>query len=180
LIEFALVTPLLLLLAFGTAEMGMGWVANNRLEGSVSTAARIGSSSGHIAEADRSILQSLRSSLPQELLDNLDRVVVFKSTTANGVVPAACIKPVGSTSQVGVNGSCNTYAGATVKGTIPSDLGSSDDFWAPSSRNDNLSDPPDYIGVWVRTTHEDVTGTFFSDMTIVKQSVYRIQPDIEG
>ena len=40
-IEFAFVTPLLLLLAFGTAEMGMAWVADNRVEGSVSTAARI-------------------------------------------------------------------------------------------------------------------------------------------
>ena len=33
--------PLLLLLAFGTAEMGLAWVTNNRVEGSVSTAARI-------------------------------------------------------------------------------------------------------------------------------------------
>lgn len=180
LIEFALVVPLLLLLAFGTAEMGLGWVANNRVEGATSTAARIAASSGSLAEADRSVLQSLRSSLPQEQLDRLDRVIIFKSTTANGAVPASCIKAVGSTNQTGVTGSCNSYAGATVQGTIPADLGAADDFWLPTGRNDRLSDPPDYIGVWVRTTYESKTGTFFDDMQIVKVSVYRIQPDIDG
>jgi len=179
-IEFALVLPLLLLLAFGTAEMGLAWVTNNRVEGSTSTAARIAASSGSLAEADRSVLQSLKSSLPQEQLDRLDRVVIFKPTNANGGVPSGCIKPVGSTSQVGVNGSCNTYAGSTLQAAIPTDLGAADDFWLPTSRNDRLADPPDYIGVWVRTTHGAKTGTFFDDMTITKISIYRIQPDIDG
>ncbi len=48
------------------------------------------------------------------------------------------------------------------------------------SRNDRLADPPDYIGVWVRTTHGSKTGTFYDDMTITKISIYRIQPDIDG
>ena len=56
---------------------------------------------------------------PQEQLNRLDRVVIFKPTNANGGVPAGCIKPVGSTSQAGVTGPCNTYAGTTVRGTHP-------------------------------------------------------------
>ena len=181
-IEFALVVPLLLLLAFGTAEMGMAWVANNRAEGSTSTAARIGSSSGSLEEADLSILRSLRSSMSQEQLDNLDRVVVFRSLTADGAVPSGCIKAEGSLDQTGVGASCNTYSGATVRGTIPtSSIGfTADDFWVPTNRNDQLSDPPDYIGVWIRTSYDAKTGTFFDDMTITKSSVYRIQPDIDG
>lgn len=180
LIEFAFVVPLLLLLAFGTAEMGLAWVTNNRVEGSTSMAARIAASSGSLAEADRSVLQSLRSSLPQEQLDRLDRVIIFKPTNGNGGVPSGCIKPVGSSSQVGVNGSCNTYTGATLRAAIPTDLGAADDFWVPTSRRDRLAQPPDYIGVWVRTTHGSKTGTFFDDMTITKTSIYRIQPDIDG
>jgi TadE-like protein len=180
LIEFALVVPLLLLLAFGTAEMGLAWVTNNRVEGSTSTAARIAASSGAVAEADESVLQSLRSSLPQEQLDRLDRVIIFKPTNANGGVPSGCIKPVGSTSQVGVSSSCNTYTGATLQTGNLSDLGAADDFWLPTSRRDRLSQPPDYIGVWVRTTHGSKTGTFFDDMSITKTSIYRIQPDIDG
>ncbi len=110
-IEFAIALPLLLLLAFGTAEMGLAWVSNNRVEGSVSTAARIGSSSGSLVEADANVLKSLRASLPQEQLDRLDRVVIFKPSGPNGTVPTGCIKPVGSTSEAGVTGSCNTYRG---------------------------------------------------------------------
>jgi TadE-like protein len=180
LVEFAIALPLLLLLAFGTAEMGLAWVSNNRVEGSVSTAARIASSSGSLPEADANVLKSLKASLPQEQLNRLDRVVIFKPTNTSGGVPAGCIKPVGSTSQTGVNNQCNTYSGATVQGTIPNVMGAAGNFWLPANRNDRLADPPDYIGVWVRTTHGSKTGTFFDDMTITKVSIYRIQPDIDG
>lgn len=180
-LEFALVLPFLLLMAFGTAEMGLAWVANNRVEGSSSTAARIGASSGSLAEADRNILVSLRSSLPASALANLDRVVVFKPTDADGTVPSACIKAVGDGSQVGVSLQCNTYSGNTVRTvTDTTDLGSADDYWAPSTRKDTLAGPPDRIGIWVRTTHPAQTGTFWSSFTIIKSSIYRIQPDIDG
>lgn len=180
-LEFALVLPFLLLMAFGTAEMGLAWVANNRVEGSSSTAARIAASSGSLAEADRNILVSLRSSLPPGELANLDRVIVFKPTDSDGTVPSACIKAVGDGSQVGVSAQCNTYAGNTVRTvTDTTDLGSADDFWAPSTRKDTLAGPPDRIGIWVRTTHDAQTGTFWSDFAITKSSIYRIQPDIDG
>jgi hypothetical protein len=176
-IEFVFVFPILLLLAFGTVDMGMAWVANNRVEGSASTAARIGASSGDDPAADANILRSLRASLPDEQLSRLDRVVVFKSATANGSVPGGCIKAVGSGDQTGVNGQCNTYSGATVRGVIPDNLGTADNFWLSTSRNDDLSDPPDYIGVWVRTTFDSKSGLFYDDRTITRQSIYRVQPD---
>jgi hypothetical protein len=178
-LEFALVVPLLLVLAFGTAEMGLAWVANNRVESSTSTAARIAASSGSLDEADRSVLESLESSLPEEQLVRLDRVVIFKPTDDVGGVPSGCILPVGNATNTGVNGSCNSYAGATVR-TIPANILTLDNAWNPSTRNDRLADPPDHIGVWVRTTYASKTGTFFDDMTITKTSVYRIQPDIDG
>ncbi|MGQ0833279.1 MAG: TadE/TadG family type IV pilus assembly protein [Microthrixaceae bacterium] len=181
LLEFALVLPFLLLMAFGSAEMGLAWVTNNRIEGSTSTAARIAASSGSLAEADRNILVSLRSSLPPEELAQLDRVIVFKPTNADGGVPAACIKAAGDNSQVGVAASCNTYAGATVRSVTPAtNLGTADDYWAPSTRKDTLAGPPDSIGVWVRTTHPNKTHTFWGDFVITKTSIYRVQPDIDG
>jgi Flp pilus assembly protein TadG len=179
-VEFVLVLPLLLLLAFGTAEMGLAWVSNNRVEGSVSTAGRIASSSGNLNEADANVLKSLKASLPQEQLTRLDRVVIFKPTSSSGGVPSACILAVGSTLNTGVNGQCNSYSGATVRGTIGADMGTLDNAWAPTTRKARLADPPDYIGVWVRTTHGSKTGTFYDDMTITKVSIYRIQPDIDG
>ena len=130
--EFALVLPLLLLLAFGTAEMGLAWVTNNRVEGSTSTAARIAASSGSLAEADRSVLQSLKSSLPQEQLNRLDRVIIFKPTNVNGGVPAGCIKPVGDQPGRGAE-LVQHLCGSDVAGAIPADLGAADNFWVPTT-----------------------------------------------
>ncbi len=180
-LEFALVIPLLVLLAFGTAETGMAWTAHNRVEGAVSTASRVGSAAGRDPDADRSILVALRASLPAEALANLDRVVVFKPSNADGGIPTGCIKPTGSTSQAGVAGSCNSYTGATVRTvTDTSNLGTADDSWRGELRNDSLADPPDYLGVYVRTRHDSKTGAGFGNFTITRTSIYRLQPDIDG
>jgi hypothetical protein len=66
--------------------------------------------------------------------------------------------------------------------TSTTDLGTADDYWPAnaSTRKDTLAGPPDYVGVWVRTTHRNQTGTYFGDFTITKTSIYRIQPDLHG
>lgn len=186
-IEFALVLPFLLLLGLGTVEMGLGWVAHDRLETAVAQAARVAAVSGNRVETDRDILVTLRASLTAEALANLDRVVVFKSTDAGGAVPTGCIKVQGDTSQVGVSDACNTYTGASVRaasavdmtgfGGGPTDL---DRYWKPALRKATLVGPPDYVGVWVRTTHHAVTGGFFGNITMHKVSIFRIQPDMDG
>jgi hypothetical protein len=189
-LEFALVLPLLLLLAFGTAEMGLAWTAANRVEGAASTAARVGASVGQVVDppapaaaptpADNQILVALQAALPEESLENLDRVIIFEADT-NGDFPANCDKPLGSSSDGGVAGRCNSYSGATVRGvTLTSNLGAADEFWPDESRLDSLADPPDSLGVYVRTTHEAKTGTFWDDRTIERTSIYRLQPGISG
>jgi hypothetical protein len=55
-----------------------------------------------------------------------------------------------------------------------------DRYWAPAVRNDMLLDPPDYLGVWVRTTHESLTGFAFKHLTVTESTVARIQPDLAG
>jgi Flp pilus assembly protein TadG len=180
-LEFVLMLPLLVLLVFGTAEMGLAWTAHNRVEGAVSTAARVGSAAGQDPNADVAILVALRASLPAEALANADRVVIFKPANADGAVPSSCIKPVGSTNQNGVSGSCNSYTGTTLRAvTTSTTLGAPSNFWSGSSRKDNLVDPPDYLGVYVRTQHDSKTGTGFGDFTITRTSIYRLQPDING
>ena len=191
-IELALVVPLLALLAFGVAEFGTAWIAQNRIEGAVSTAARVGSSNGQLIEADVNVILSLKGALPAEAWENLDRVVIFRAGP-DGRVPSACVPAPGSTSHSGVSGVCNSYAGqalqsitrdnATALGSSSGSTGPAnriDRYWCPTQRRDRLSGPPDSLGVWVRTTHENITGTFWGDFTITRQSVYRIQPDIEG
>ena len=184
LVELALVLPLLTLLVFGTVELGLAWVADNRVEGAVGQAARVGAASGSREEADRDILVALRSALPKAQLDALDRVVVYRASDLDGDLPAGCIKPEGSTSDLGASG-CNSYSGATVR-LVSVDsmvgfgggLGAKDSSWAPATRKDALLDPPDYLGVWVRTRHAPITSFGFAEVTVVAQHVYRIQPDL--
>lgn len=184
-LEMVLVAPVLLILVFGISEFGLAWVSGNRLEGSVSTAARTGSSSGSVADADRNILLSLRASMPDDLLANVTRVVVF-SSNANGDIAGACLtnapgNGVGGGSAASGASSCNIYSGATVQSvTATTNLGGDDDDWPPATRRDRLSGPPDYIGVLVMTTHDTFSGTFWNDFDLERRSVYRLQPDIDG
>lgn len=178
LIEFAIVTPLLVLLSFATAETGLAWVSNNKVEGASSQAARVASSAGVATNADVSTLVTLKASLPADELARLERVVIYKSTNTNGQVPAACVPTPETGSDFGVIDVCNSYSGALVRTvTSSTTLPSSTQKWLPANRKDDLVDPPDYIGVWIRTVHTNRTKTFFGDFTITKSSVYRIQPN---
>lgn len=184
-LELAIVAPVLLLIMMGMAEMGVGWVGASRVEGSTSTAARVGSSSGGTTDADRNILLSLRASLPDDLLANVERVIVYKSN-ANGDMAAGCrsVAPGGGVGTgagaVGVADRCNTYTNAQVRNVTSSGAFTTGSSWLPSVRRDRLSGPPDYIGVMVITRQDSVTDTFWGDRTIVRESVYRIAPDIDG
>jgi Flp pilus assembly protein TadG len=183
LVEFALVVPVLLLMAFGITEFGLAWTASNRLEGAVSQATRVAASSGSRVETDHDALVALKSALDAEALANIDRVVIFKPSNADGAVPTGCIKAVNSTNETG-QADCNSYSGATVRSVTAASLtgfgggaSAKDRYWAPATRKDTMLGPPDYVGVWVRTTHKSVTGTYWRDFTITKKSIYRIQPD---
>jgi hypothetical protein len=184
-VEFALLLPFLLLLGLGTADIGLGWVATDRVESASAQAARVAAVSGSRVETDRDVLVSLAAALPPADLANLDRVVIFKPGTG-GAVPAGCIKSPGDSSETG-NASCNTYTGDTVRAASATSMtgfgggaSAADRYWAPATRNDALSDPPDYIGVWLRTTHDSTLGGFFGDLTVTKSSIFRIQPNLTG
>jgi Flp pilus assembly protein TadG len=184
-VEFALIMPFLIFLAMGTADMGLGWVATDRVESASAQAARTAAVKGTRVEADRDVLVTLATALPAGELANLDRVVIFKPG-AGGTVPSGCIKTAGDTSDTGAT-DCNSYSGATVRAATATSMtgfggtaGSKDRFWSPASRNDALTDPPDYIGVWLRTTHNSQVGGFFGNITITKVTILRIQPDLAG
>ena len=87
----ALVAPAPAPVLFGVSEFGLAWVSGNRLEGAVSTAARTGSSSGSVADADRNILLALKAALPQDLRANVIRVVVYESDADGDPTNSACL-----------------------------------------------------------------------------------------
>jgi Flp pilus assembly protein TadG len=177
-----LVAPFLLVLLFGVTEFGLAWTSGNRLEGSVSTAARTGTVSGSLPEADNHILMSLRASLDNKLLANVDRVIVFRSDRDGGFNENCRSTSPGTGVSSGAD-PCNVYSQAQLASvTATSSLPNG--YWAPSTRRDRLAATPagpDYLGVMVITRHDDITGTFWSGgFEIERTSIYRIQPDIDG
>jgi hypothetical protein len=194
-IELAIVLPLLTLLAFAVAEVGLAWTGENRVQSAVSTATRTGASNGQLVTSDRVVLLSLQAALPPDDLAGLDRVVIYRADSADGRVPEGCLRPFGSpvNSPTTAGLPCNSYSGARVRALNSSNgdaqgfsSGTScasdriDRFWCPLSRRDTLSGPPDWIGVYVRLTHENPIPFFFEDFTFEKTAVYRIQPDYAG
>ena len=184
-LEFALVLPLLALLAFGTAEMGLAWTAHNRIEGAVSTAARVGSSTGQDANADVNILVALRAALPAEALANLDRVVIFKpAERRRGHAGHVHVRAGGGELEPGgfVRQLQHLHGRHRPHGHHRDEPGRGRRQLGrphPQGRARRLR-WPDYIGVYVRTRYDSKTGTFFGDITITRTSIYRIQPDIDG
>jgi hypothetical protein len=184
-VEFALLMPILLLLGLGTADMGLAWVATDRVESASAQAARVAAVSGSKVETDRDVLVALTTALPAGELAKLDRVVIFKPG-AGGAMPAGCVKVAGDLSETGAT-DCNTYTGATARSATATSMtgfggttGSKDRYWAPASRKDKLADPPDYIGVWLRTTHDSQVAGLFGSVIMTKVTILRIQPDLAG
>jgi Flp pilus assembly protein TadG len=186
LVELALVVPLLGLLVFGTVETGRAWVTKTKVVSAVAQATRVAAADGNRPEADRDVLLALQASLPADALSSVDRVVVYRSSDPDGVVPTGCIKAVGDASEIGTS-LCNTYSGTTLRAVSAGSMlgfgglvGAKDVYWPPVVRHGALADPPDYVGVWVRTKNHPITRLGVGDVTITARDVMRIQPDLNG
>jgi Flp pilus assembly protein TadG len=87
-IEFALVLPLLMLVAAGTIEFGRGFYANSQLLQAVQEGARYGAVLGHAADTN-GIVQRVQQAAPGGAGD---RVTVQCSTLAAPTVGDRCIR----------------------------------------------------------------------------------------
>ena len=172
LVEAAIIAPVLFTLVFGILEFGLLFKDYLTVTNATRTAARVGVQVGSAPTTDYQILQALKGSSGAMDVGDIQRVVVFKATGFSGTVPAACK----TASQAGV---CNSYVNADLNrpsadfgcgGTKP------DNAWCPTTRNDQQSDPPDYVGVWIKAEHEYFTGLFGSAKTLTDQTVMRIEP----
>lgn len=199
LVELAIVLPLLAMLAFAVAEVGLAWTHENRVQSAVSSVARTGASAGRVGSSDALMLLSVNAALPQGDWPGLDRVVIYDAASADGRPPAGCLREPGSTQNQPnpTSLACNSYSGAFVRsvttsadsrlsgGTGPctNSTGTKvDRFWCPNVRRDSLgaSGGPSWLGVWVRIVYPNPVPFFFDDFTFEKFAVYRIQPDYTG
>jgi Flp pilus assembly protein TadG len=153
----------------------------------------------------QSILHASLNGIVQEVIV-YDAANVLPSNQSAQNVPAACLASangvsVGYTDSNGVQhntgaiGSCNVYIGVNgdfnhVLADFTSGTFTNSTHWPGSIRLQNTTDTryllgvnqqagngPDFIGVWVKTTHNWMTGfVSTSPSTITDQAVFRIEP----
>jgi len=138
------------------------------------TGARVGSSLGNNAQTDYNILQGVKSALGSISMANVDMVIIYKSTTANGAVPATCL------TGVSVAGSCNVYGASALSAASTSfgcGTGALDSMWCPTSRSVDQGNGLDYLGVYVQVRHDFISGFLGSrTVTLKDKAVLRLEP----
>ncbi len=183
LVELAFASMFLAVLAGGAYDFGMSWRQGLAVTEAARTGARVGSSQGDVVGADFALLSGTRSALASSgLLAAVNRVVIYKSATADGNVPANC-KTTTSTS---LTEDCNILTGAqframptsvttgvlTTTGCVAS---SQTKEWCPTTRN-NVQLTAEYIGVWVQVTYTYQFKYLGSSRTIERDAVMRLEP----
>lgn len=191
LVEFAFVGMFLLVLVAGTFDYGFAWRMGLAVNEAARAGARVGSGQALSRGADYYALNSVRSALTASgAIDQVQKVVIFKSTTADGVVPSTCL-------QASPSGSCNVLTGAQLKALTASsfDLTISTDptvaptgsgclkssaaqrvGWCPSARSNDQDAGSDYYGVYVEAAYPRKFTSFGGSITVTRTAVMRLEP----
>jgi Flp pilus assembly protein TadG len=175
LLEFALVAPILILLVFGIVEYGMFFKDYLTVSNTTRAGARVGSAAGSNADADYQILQSVKTAaaaLPGGA-SSIERITIYRSASTGGAPTSTCQTTSSAADR------CNVYTADALTQPVTRfgcGPGSLDSVWCPTTRQDSQAIGPDYIGVWVKTTHSFITRMFGTSRTITDTVVMRIEP----
>ena len=180
-VEFVLIAPLLVLITAAIFEFGLAFRDSMTLSNALRSGARVGSNAGRERQADYTILKSVEAAMTEFPTAQVQRVIVYKASTSNSDVPAACLAITGSG---GVTGSCNVYQSSDLARPL-SDFGgttscsgtSPDRYWCPTSRQNQQALGADYLGVWMQIRYRYVTRVFpGTGITITDHANMRLEP----
>lgn len=174
-VESAIALPIFLLVIFGTLEFGLAFRTYLTLTSATRDASRFAATLGKDADADFQIVNGIIASTNGMHAGTIQKIIIFKASGPNSSVSSGALAGCKTGSILGL---CNTYMGSI--STNPADYGcnyqSPDRFWCPASRKVNLSDPPDYIGVYVETRHMGLTGVVGMTKNFSDEFVTRLEP----
>ncbi|MEM9563842.1 MAG: TadE/TadG family type IV pilus assembly protein [Actinomycetota bacterium] len=167
LVEFAIVSSVLLILVFGVFETGMAWSDSQLVTQAARSGARSVSQLGIDTEADSFAVQSIEAALG-DLSGDLTRIVIYDASAIDGSMSAACA----AASPPGVAGQCSIYD-QTDFGTYASWV---DGAWPPSGR-DNSLETGHNLGVLVEVDRPFITGFLGgTSFTMTDTTVMKIEP----
>jgi len=177
LVEFATVAMFLVVILAGAFDFGMAWKSGLGVTEAARSGARVGSSSGKTASADRDLLLSVKAALDSSgMLNQVQRVIVYNATTSTAV-PAGCKTGSGTTL------ACDALTGQQLRSlTASSPLDgngcisdSARKGYCPTTRN-NVQLTAHYLGVWVQVDYEYEFGLLGSTKKIERTAIMRIEP----
>ncbi|MEM7340089.1 MAG: TadE family protein [Actinomycetota bacterium] len=179
LVEFALVTPVLLILTLTAWEFTLIWLRNQAVINASQSAARAAAQAGTAEEADQAAVRAAKAALGDRW-DRIDRIVIY-ALDSDGSTPAACVDLATRTSPGGAR--CNVY---TQPDVVQADDaahfscgGGAASNWCPTTRNGDLLSA-DWLGVRV-----DYNDTWVSNVvpwgsyTLADTTVMRIEPRVD-
>jgi len=172
LIEGVIVAPVVFLLIFAVFEFGLLFKDYLSMSAGIRDSARLATTVGSSTSADYQVLQNIKTRTPALDPNDIIRIVVFKASGPSSDVPVAC-------KTASVTNVCNSYVKTDLNrpSTDFTGVGSSPDrYWAPANRKDRLSDPPDYVGVWMKIRHTTVTSFVPLNKDLEDIIVMRIEP----
>jgi Flp pilus assembly protein TadG len=193
LVEFSFVMVILLTIVAGTVDYGRGWQSSLAITEASRTGARVASGQARQPNADFNALTGIRASLvASEKIDNVELIVIFRSTTANGAVPTSC------TSATAPSGTCNVFNRAQLLALGPTSFnivwaanpndpptggtGCANNGaalhrgWCPTSRVNSPQASSEYLGVYIRYRHDNLFPVLGDSRTIARTAVMRLEP----
>jgi hypothetical protein len=191
-IEFAIIATFLLLMLSAVVDLGLAWRRSNEVSSTLRSATRVASNFGADGAADFQALTSLNAGVAEIGNANVNRVIVYRSETADGDVPDDCLDETPSASGTGIDTptvKCNVYSRQQLASLSASNFTTSgaascpntahDRWFCPAEREADQGDGADYVGIWMEVEYTYVVGMLpGGGITIKDKTVMRIEPAV--
>ena len=150
----------------------------------VRSAARTATVNGDDVYSDFYLLRTVRKEADAIGVDDLQRVVVYRADGFGNPPTPTCAAGAASIGAPSTRvGACNVYTKADLARPQTDfackNLNQLDTPWCPNVRKvaeSGAAGPPDYIGVYVKYTHDRISGLFKGQSTITDFVVIRMEP----
>ena len=170
LIEGAIAGLLFFTVLLGVIEFGLAFFDYLTTSNMSRVGARTGSTLGHTTAADYQILQQVKAATSSMPANSIQAIVVYKASGIGGAPPAGC-----KTASSAAN-KCNFYTPSNFSTPLTTfNCTTIDQYWCPTTRKDAASDPPDYLGVYIRVLHPNITKLFGNSYLYEDYTVIRIE-----
>ncbi|WP_426572176.1 TadE/TadG family type IV pilus assembly protein [Aquihabitans sp. McL0605] len=178
--ELAFVALLIITICAGAFDYGMAWREALATNEAARTAARTGSALADNVQADYYALSGAKAALTNSgRINDVQKVVIYKSTTVDGNVPALCttasssslpcIVLTGAQFRAMTLADFDTVTGCFTPATIKN--------WCPLTRN-NVQLTADYYGIWIQTKYTHQFKLIANATTVNRDAVMRLEPEV--